>query len=326
MGEWNAMSVTETELIPVLDVGRYLAGDNHAGDELARQLRLALEEIGFFFVINHGLDWRLVEETYRQAARLHALPDDVKEGLVMGPDSGGYLRLGGGTSYASAIAGAVRKPNLNAAYFVHRDVQPGRNHWPDLPEFREHVLAYFAAMERLADRLLPLYALSLDLPADWFSPYFRPASCTLRMSHYPLVPHEQDQWGLAPHTDSTFMTLLPANDVPGLEIRPEGHEWIAPPPLEQSFLVNSGDILRRWTNDLFLSTAHRVRNQSGRDRYAIPFFYGARNDALIEAVPTCVGPDNPPRYDPITNGDYQRWFRNRNYATYTGEQAGPEAP
>jgi isopenicillin N synthase-like dioxygenase len=253
----------------------------------------------------------------------------------------------------------VRKPNLNAAYFVHRDVQPGRNHWPDLPGFRDNVLAYFAAMERLADRLLPLYALSLDLPADWFAPHFRPASCTLRMSHYPLVPHEQEQWGLAPHTDSTFMTLLPANDVPGLEIRPqralvkcppmsqralvkcppmsqralvkcppmsEGHEWIAPPPLEQSFLVNSGDILRRWTNDAFLSTAHRVRNQSGRDRYAIPFFYGARNDTLIEALPTCVGSDNPPRYEPITNGDYQRWFRNRNYASYTGEEAGPEVP
>jgi isopenicillin N synthase-like dioxygenase len=148
MGEWNAMTVTETELIPVLDVGRYLAGDHRAGEGLARQLQLALEQIGFFFVVNHGLDWQLVDETYRQAARLHALPDAVKEGLVMGPDS----------------------------------------------------------------------------------------------------------------------------------------------------------------------------------RYAIPFFYGPRNDALIEALPTCVGSDNPPRYEPITNGDYQRWFRNRNYASYTGEEAGPEAP
>jgi isopenicillin N synthase-like dioxygenase len=76
---------------------------------LARQLRLALEQIGFFFVVNHDLDWQLVDETYRQA-RLHALSDAVKEGLVMGPDSGGFLRLGGGTSYASAIAGPCASP------------------------------------------------------------------------------------------------------------------------------------------------------------------------------------------------------------------------
>jgi isopenicillin N synthase-like dioxygenase len=141
-----------------------------------------------------------------------------------------------------------------------------------------------------------------------------------------VVDHEDHQWGLAPHTDSTFMTLLPANDVPGLWIRPEGYDWIEPPALPESFLVNSGDILRRWTNDRFLSTAHRVMNASGTDRYAMPFFFGTRDDALIEALPTCVGPDNPPRHEPITSGDYQRWFLNRNYAAYTDSEASATAP
>ena len=145
----------------------------------------------------------------------------------------------------------------------------------------------------LAHRLLPLYAHALDLPGGWFDEHFVDPSATLRLSHYPVIDHEDSQWGLAPHTDSTFMTLLPANDVPGLWIRPEGYDWIEPPALPQSFLINSGDILRRWTNDRFLSTGHRVMNASGKDRFAMPFFYGARDDALIEAIPTCVSGGNP---------------------------------
>jgi isopenicillin N synthase-like dioxygenase len=320
------MTITETELIPVLDLRAYLAGDGAALGPLGAELARALEEVGFFFLVGHGVDWAVVEGAYEQARRLHALPDEAKEAILMGAEMGGYLRLGGGTSYASAIAGAVRKPNLNAAYFVHGGAGERHNQWPALDGFRDGVLAYVDALDHLARRLLPLYAVGLGLPAGYFEPFFSPPTATLRMSHYPVVDHDDDQWGLAPHTDSSFMTLLPANDVPGLEIRPEGHDWVAPPALAGSFLVNSGDILRRWTNDRFLSTAHRVRNVSGTDRYAIPFFYGTRNDALIEALPTCVRPDRPALYPPTTYGAYQRWFRNRNYAGYTGEQSGAEAP
>jgi isopenicillin N synthase-like dioxygenase len=187
-------------------------------------------------------------------------------------------------------------------------------------------MAYFDAMAALAHRLLPLYALAVDLPADHFEPFFERPTATLRMSHYPVVDHGPHDWGLAPHTDSSFMTLLPANDIPGLWIRPEGHDWVEPPALPCSFLINSGDILKRWTNDRFLSTAHRVRNEAGRDRYATPFFYGASGDAPIEALPTCVSAARPARYPTTTYGEYQRWFRNRNYAGYTGQEVDERAP
>jgi isopenicillin N synthase-like dioxygenase len=72
--------------------------------------------------------------------------------------------------------------------------------------------------------------------------------------------------------------------------------------------------MRRWTNDRFLATPHRVINRSGRDRYAIPFFMDCSYDWRMECLPTCQGPDNPPRYEPITYPDYITWFRNQNYA------------
>ena len=327
------MTITErpTELIPILDLSG-LTGDGPDPGlvaELGQQLRQALVDVGFFFVVNHGVPWDTVQRVYGAAAALHALPADHLDSIAMSGTKGGYLTYAGGTSYASEIAGEVRTPNLNAAFFVHRGGYREGNQWPDLDGFQELVGTYMDATTDLARRLLPVLAASLDLPADHFDRSFDDPSVTLRLSHYPPVDYGENDWGLAPHTDSSIFTFLPANDVPGLEIRPAGHDWIVPPALPQSFLVNSGDMLKRWTNHRFRSTAHRARNNStegSADRYAIPFFFGARDDAVIEALPTCVGPDDPPKHEPITYGDYQRWFLNRNYAKLTGQEADEEAP
>lgn len=319
-------AVTDVELIPVLDLGPLGDGDVAATTVLGEQLRAALEEVGFFFVTNHGVPWDLVQQVYEQARELHDLDPALLDDARMDRDHGGYLGYGGGTSYASEIAGDIRTPNLNAAFFVHRGGYRMANRWPPLADFRAVVDTYMDATIELSRRLLPVLAASLGLPLDYFAPHFDVPSCTLRLSHYPVVDYGDHDWGLAPHTDSTIITLLPANDVPGLEIRPAGHDWIVPPALPESYLINSGDMLKRWTNGRFRSTAHRARNRSTVDRYAIPLFFGARDDAVIEALPTCVSADHPARHEPITYGDYQRWFLNRNYAKVTGEAAGEQAP
>lgn len=323
-------SQRDAELIPILDLSALEPSGppptEDAISALGDELRRALEDVGFFFVVNHGLDWANVEAVYEQAQILHGQPPGTHDDIGMDKEHGGYLGLGGGTSYASEIAGEVRTPNLNCAYFVHRGGYRMGNRWPDLDGFRPVIDTYMDEIQKLCERLLPVLASSLDLPHDWFAPHFEDPSVTLRMSHYPVLDYGEHDWGLAPHTDSSIMTLLPANDVPGLEIRPAGHDWIEPPPLPESYLINSGDMLKRWTNNRFRSTAHRVRNASTADRYAMPFFYGARDNAIIEALPTCVDGDNPAKHDPITYGDYQRWFINRNYANVTGEKANEQAP
>ncbi|MEL7155895.1 MAG: 2OG-Fe(II) oxygenase family protein [Actinomycetota bacterium] len=321
------MTVTaESNVIPILDLAPLIAGDPDAVAGLGAELAAALERVGFFFITNHGVPSSLIDGVYAEAARLHALPAEELARIPMDGEHGGYLGLGGGTSYASAIAGEVRTPNLNAAWFVHRGGYRMGNRWPPLDGFRATVERYLDEVEQLCQRLLPVLAASLDLPADHFVAHFDDPSCTLRLSHYPVLDYGEHDWGLAPHTDSSIFTLLPANEVPGLEIRPAGHEWIEPPAMPGSYLVNSGDMLKRWTNNRFASTAHRARNASNLDRYAMPFFFGARDDAVIEALPTCVDATNPVRHDPITYGDYQRWFLNRNYAEVTGTEATKEAP
>ncbi|MGI9612892.1 MAG: isopenicillin N synthase family dioxygenase [Acidimicrobiales bacterium] len=321
------MALTEqpqaaTDLIPVLDLEALTNGEARAAEALGPELRQALEDVGFFFVVNHGVPWTLVDQIYGEALRLHAEDPERLAAISMDGQHGGYLKFAGGTSYASDIAGEVRTPNLNAAFFAHLNGYRLANRWPELDGFRDTVETYIEAAAALGQRLLPVLAASLDLPLDFFDEHFDKPSCTLRLSHYPVLDYGEHDWGLAPHTDSSIMTMLPVNDVPGLEIRPAGHDWIEPPALPESYLINSGDMLKRWTNNRFRSTAHRARNNSTVDRYAIPFFFGARDDALVEAVPTCVDDAHPAEHEPITYGDYQRWFLNRNYAKLTGQSVG----
>ena len=325
-GEPVSSSTTSAGIIPVLDLQPLFDGDDSDVATLAAELGQALEQIGFFSVVNHGVPWILIEDIYEATRDLHALPQAQKEAITMDRTHGGYLGMGAGTSYASEIAGEVRKPNQNEAFFIHEGGYREANQYPDIDGFKELTTSYIESMQGLATSLLPLLALSLDLDSGFFTDDFDIPSVTLRMSHYPVMEYSDNEWGLAPHTDSSIFTFLPANDVPGLEVRPAGYDWIQPPTVPYSFIVNSGDMLKRWTNGRYLSTAHRASNLSDVDRYAVPFFFGARDDAVIEPVPTTVSPEAPSRYEPTTYGDYQRWFIDRNYRGMTGQAASETPP
>jgi len=315
------------EAIPVLDLAPLLAGEPGAVASLGAALRDAFENVGFYFVINHGVSQDLIDAAFGAARQFHAMDLARKMALRMNRNNVGYMPLGGSTTRHSTL-NANNRPNLVEAYFTKRELpqdhpdrrsdQPfrGANLWPDdLPGFRDTVLAYSAAMERLGLSLLPLYATALDLPTDYFSPAFRAPTYTLRLSHYPRQDVVEDnEFGLAPHTDTSFMTMLAQNDIPGLSIRLPNGRWLDAPSMPGSILVNGGDLLRRWTNERFLATPHRVINRSGQERYAIPFFMDCDYDWPMECLPTCRDADHPPRYEPITYPVYMTWFRDLNYA------------
>ena len=314
------------DTIPVLDLGAYLAGKSGAEIRLAEQLGWASENVGFYFIRNHGVDQALIDATFAQAARFHALPMAQKHALLINKDQIGYLPMGGAKMRSSDVNNNTRH-DLNEALFIRRERTPddpdvmagkpwrGLNQWPDnLPGFRETVLAYWTRMEALGQSLLPLYDRALGMPQGFFRERFSGAHINLRLSHYPPdLAAEDNQFGIAPHTDSGFMTFLPQSAVPGLEIRTTSGKWLAVPPMPGSFLVNTGDILHQWTNRRFLSTPHRAINRSGTDRYAIPFFYDPNTDVMIECLPSCTGPDKPPLYPTRSFGDYYAWFVKMNY-------------
>ena len=311
--------------IPLIDVSGFLAGRPDAATRVAAELRFAFEKVGFYYLAGHGVPQALIDATYDAAARFHAQPLETKLAVKVDEHNIGYMPIARKPPPNAAAQG--RKPSQNEAYFLRRERSPddpdvvsnrrfhAMNKWPaELPGFRETTLAYMDALEALCRKLVPLYALALDLPATFFDACFARPHMILRMSRYPLIDAaDESTASLVPHTDSGFMTLLPPNKVQGLSILLPDDRWMDAPHVEDAFVVNGGDILHRWTNERFLSTPHRVRNLSGQVRYAIPFFCDPDHDTVIECLPTCRSEAQPAKYPPIRFGDYALWFATQRY-------------
>jgi isopenicillin N synthase-like dioxygenase len=311
--------------IPVIDLGPYFTGVPGALETSASAVRDALETIGFFIIIHHGVAPALIDRTFAEAKRFHEQPLEAKMALRMNEHNNGYMAMGQYAVWTSEV-NTNDQPDLNEAFFVKRERRPddpllrsgrrfvGPNQWPDrLPGFRETVLEYTEAMDALGRRLLPVCAVALDLAPDAFDQAFADSQFSFRLSHYPPVPAEANQFGIAPHTDANFLTLLAQTDVPGLQVRMPSGDWLEVPDIPGSFAVNSGDMMFRWTNGRFKSTPHRALPPVGRHRYAIPFFLGPQIDTVIACLPTCQGPENPPKFPPITYAQYLRWWYDANY-------------
>lgn len=326
---------TEATDIPVLDLGPWLRGEPGALQRLATRVREVCGKVGFFAIANHGVPQDVVDRAFEASRRFHSLPLDRKMAIPLNSDNVGYMPVNASMQRHSKVETA-RKPNYNASFFCKIDRGPddphvlagtpfmGMNQWPsDLPGFREDVMAYQNAVRALGMRMLPVVATSLDLPADFFAPYFDPPQLSLRLLHYPVRDErEPDQYGTGAHTDSGFLTFLMQNGVGGLQVRRADGGWIDAPVLPGCFIVNSGDMLRRWTNDRYLSTPHRVLNASGTDRYSIALFFDPNLDQVLHCLPSCQGPGNPPRHEPITYRTYLTEFLNANYFNRQERQKG----
>jgi isopenicillin N synthase-like dioxygenase len=324
--------------IPVLDIGAYLAGEAQAATTLARAIARTCEDTGFLVVANHGVPQHLVDDTFAVTEKFFALPERDKLALQVGKYNIGYLPFGGQVVRHSPV-NKNTKPNFSESFYIARDRAPddpdivneqplvGLNRWPPhMPELRAATMAYYRAMEAMTTRLVPLFALALDLPADFFAEAFAEPNCTIRLIHYPPHPSPvTNEFGFAPHTDNNFITFLAQSKLPGLEVRTAEGDWIRPPAVPGTFVVNTGAMLARYSNDRFPATPHRVINRNDRSRYACPFFLGPNNDVAVEPVPTCVGSDNPPRYEPITYGAFIERLLTLNFAHRRARSSGEYA-
>ena len=321
-------------MIPILDVSRYFAGDMDELPRLGGQLRDAFENVGFYYLRGHGVPRSLIHAAFAECERFHAQPAEKKLAVRINEHNIGYMAMGGSIARSSKVNNNT-KSSVNEAFFLRRERTPddpdviagkrfrGLNQWPaDLAGFHETALAYMAALEQLGKRLVRIYAVALDLPADYFDPMFKQPNMIQRFTHYPPQPHYEDnQFSIAPHTDSGFMTLLAPSAVPGLSIRLPDGTWFDAPSDPDAFIVNGGNILRLWTNDRFLATPHRAINTSGQARYAIPFFFDTHPDTVISCLPTCQSTRNPAKYEPITYDEYALWYATRNYVHLSQDQA-----
>lgn len=309
-----------TDGLPIIDCGG-LGRDDPA---IGRALDSAFRDTGFCYFRNIGIPAETTAALFAASRRFHTLPEAEKRALAMNATHRGYMAPNTSLIVTSSVT-QVKKPNYSESLMVMHEVDPadprwgtevhGPNQWPDLPGFRDAVLAYEAAMRRFCLALLRPMALALDLPADWFAPHFDRPTTFLRLLHYPPQPPDsgEDAFGSAPHTDYGFLTVLCQDSAGGLEVRRRDGTWLAAPPIPETWVVNVADMLAAWTNGRWQSTPHRVRNLSGGDRFSVPYFFDMSMDCIVACAPGCSSPENPPRLQPVRYGDYLMERLDKNY-------------
>ena len=322
------MSAPVSDRIPVLDIGPYLAGEPGARARLGRDIAKTAADTGFLVIVNHGIPQSLIDGCFAAAAAFFDRAEIFKMALKVGDLNIGYLPYGAQIVRTSKV-NVNTKPNLSESFYIVNDLATddprivagdplyGLNRWPaDMPEFRLATMAYIGAMAPLADKMVSAVATGLDLPPDYFTTAFTDEPTrTLRLICYPKHEGAEDnQFGFAPHIDTNFLTLLAQSALPGLEVRTAQGEWIRPAPIPGAFVVNTGEMLGRYSNDRFTATPHRVINDNNALRHAVPFFYGPGLNAIIAPVPTCVSRDNPARYEPLLYADHRRKLNLTNFA------------
>lgn len=301
-----------TQHIPIISISGLFSSLLEDRLNVAMQMKQACEDKGFFYIADHGVSKNLQHEVFEQSRQFFDLPIDEKEKIHKKNSiaNRGYEPLKNQTLEAGTPADlkegfyAGREYALDSKEVIARRFNHGPNQWPSqLPEFQLKMQAYLAELEVLAKYLMRGLALSLALDEYYFDDFCQDSLVTLRLLHYPPQPAnpEPNEKGCGAHTDFGALTLLLQDQQGGLQVWDKHTEsWIDAPPIEETYVINLGDLIARWTNNRYKSTLHRVINQSGKQRYSIPFFFGGHPDYQVACIETCKAPNEPALFEPIT--------------------------
>ena len=283
--------------------------------EVAEHLWSAATDIGFFQVVDHGIDLTEVRRAFAMAEAFFALPVEVKARYPK--------RFNSGWESMTQVRPSVGTPDQKESYQVTLSNMDGL--WPpddELAGFTETIKAFEAKCWHLAMDLLSLFAEKMGFHRDFFAAAHDPASATyqstLRLLHYFAVPQDAElsgMWRAGAHTDFDCLTLLfQRNGQGGLQVCPgkemDSQEWTSVEPSDDAITCNIGDMLMRWSDDVLPSNFHRVRSPGAGDdrgaRYSIAYFAQANSEVVIE------GPSG--KYPPITAKDYLHQRISANFA------------
>jgi len=318
--------MAETQgIVPLIDIAPFLAGTDEGKREVAAAVDEACRKIGFLVVKGHGVPASLITDMYRVSEEYFALPVWEKMALKMPPDRyRGYTPLG-----SESLAYSLDQetpPDIKESFSIGPFDTPydeyhfgpagarffARNMWPARPADMQAIWeAYFHEMTRLASDLMRIFAVALGIPEDFFADKIDDHITNFSVIHYPGQDDapETNQMRGGEHTDYGSLTIVQTNtDVGGLEVERRDGGWEAVPWIEGAFAINIGDLMAEWTNDHWVSTMHRVanppRDKAHVSKTSLLFFHQPNYDAEVECIPTCTGPDDPPKYGKTTSGEH----------------------
>lgn len=309
--------------MPVLDLGEWLAGGPI--EPLALQFKAACTNTGFFYIRNHGIPRAVVDGVFEATRRYFDLPEEERladriderfrrgfmpYGVTQHPGHKPDLK----ESYELGLDLPLTDPDVQAGLPLH-----GPNLWPaDKPWLKDAAETYFAHTVALGKQLLRIFAVALGQSEGFFLQYCSKPMVQSRLFHYPPQSSPTAlELGAAAHTDYGMLTILSQDPIGGLELRTRGGEWVAAPYIEDTLVINLGDMVKVWTNDVYVSNPHRVANRTGRERFSIPTFFNLDYHTPVRCLPPFEVAGQPPRHAPIKSGDYlvKRFSQVQKYKT-----------
>ena len=293
--------------IPLIDFSGFT--DAAARQKIATEIDVACRASGFFCLYNHGLSQSIIDTCFTAAATFFAQPEAEKAKISISKSNchRGWYQIGEEVldpigNHAGDMKEGVKigfdcppdHPRMRAGIALH-----GPNQWPDIDGWQSVMQQTYMACSDLSRQIMQAMSLGLGLPNDFFAPWLTQPMATLSPIQYPPQPQE-DQIGAGAHTDFGCLTLLFQRDISGLEIQGKNGDWIEIPADPAVVVVNIGDMMARWTNDIYTSTRHRVINRSGKTRQSLAFFFDPDPEADLTALPNCLQDGEPAHYSPTT--------------------------
>ena len=297
---------------PLISLSGLNGRDTGEYQRLCDQIGAAAREIGFLRICDHGIDLKLIEETYAAAERFFAMPDAFKRCYYIGKSSNhrGYVPFTEKGDYPDEVSRNYEAFDLGLElpctdpHYLSGNRLLGPNVWPDMPDFRDTVSEYYSQISALGRRLCECLEIHLRLPVGMITSQMNKPISQLRLLHYLRKSNLRDHRSvnMGAHTDYECLTLLHTRNQ-GLQVMTKDDRWIDVPVDPSTLIVNIGDMLEAWTNGILRSTPHRVLNLSP-ERFSIPYFVAADFDAEIKPFGELLHPDATPRYKPFLAGEH----------------------
>lgn len=327
--------------IPQIDIGPLVSCGASTANlaRVVREIGETCRDIGFFYVLNHGIDEEHRQNLLLQTKRFFDLDLESKMRLSL-RESGqfrGYVPLceeitAGRPDWHECVDLQPKATRDLQAADSGRHPLDDHEQWPDgLPEFRLAAMRSWDDLMNLGAKLIGGVAMSLGLRADFFEPCMGPGVSSLRLSHYPPsagaeLTAADDDLGMGAHYDLGFLTIISQDDVGGLEIcSSDGGDWIPAPYRQDALLVNIGLTIQRWTNDLYPAIWHRVSLSRRGHRYSTLLSLDPRADAVIAPLDVCCSADRPPRYEPRVFGELMNEVFTKAYRSQSAEAPSSHA-
>ncbi|KAF2968986.1 hypothetical protein GQX73_g4600 [Xylaria multiplex] len=332
--------------IPIIDVSGIFSVSKDARMDVARQIRDAATNNGFFYIKNHGIPIDVPETTCEEVLKFFRQPREIKDRANISHSKyfNGYkppksqrinpfesvdVRETFSWTYDPRFDPSVPDP-VAIPPQIARYLRCENFHWEataNLPHFQESIVRYWRSCLAVARALVRSFALSLDLPEDFFAEKFTHPDAGLALNYYPPLPappapaeQGESEVSIGSHTDFQLFTILWQDNNGGLQVLNRQGQWINAKPIPGTFVVNIADYMQRITNDRYVSTVHRVQNYSGNERISMPFFFGFNLNESCGVLDSCVAEGEEKKYDEIS---CEEWVQRRARAMHReGETSG----